>query len=68
MARTPAEAVHTLTDAWKNVAAMPDVVERLAALSAAAVGSTAEELAELTRAETGMWGEVVKARAITPAQ
>jgi tripartite-type tricarboxylate transporter receptor subunit TctC len=65
---TPAEVVATLTDAWKKVAAMPDVVERLAALSAAAVGSTAEELAELTRAETAMWGEVVKARGIVPAQ
>lgn len=65
---TPADVVATLTDAWKKVAAMPEVMERLAALSAAAVGSSAEELAELTRAETALWGEVVKARGIVPAQ
>jgi tripartite-type tricarboxylate transporter receptor subunit TctC len=65
---TPPEVIATLTGAWKKVAALPDVVERLAALSAAAVGSSAEELAELTRTETALWGDVVKARGIVPAQ
>jgi len=57
-----------LTDAWQTVASMPEVKERLATASAVAVGSTAEELNELTRTETKMWGEVVKARRIVPAQ
>ena len=67
-AGTPPEVVATLADAWKRVASMPEVVERLAGLSAVAVGSTAEELRDLTRSETKMWGEVVKVRGITPAQ
>ena len=41
---------------------MADVDRRIA------VGSTAEELDALTRKETKMWGDVVKARKITPAQ
>jgi tripartite-type tricarboxylate transporter receptor subunit TctC len=67
-AGTPADRAAVLEDAWRKVAAMPDVVERLAALSAVAVGSTASELDALTRAETRLWGEVVKARGIKPAQ
>ncbi|WPG41501.1 tripartite tricarboxylate transporter substrate binding protein [Variovorax sp. EBFNA2] len=67
-AGTPREVVAILTDAWRSVASMPQVKERLAAVSAVAVGSTAEELSELTRTETKMWGEVVKARSIVPAQ
>jgi tripartite-type tricarboxylate transporter receptor subunit TctC len=67
-AGTPKEVVAALTDAWRSVASMPEVKERLAAVSAVAVGSTAEDLSELTRTETMMWGEVVKARKIVPAQ
>lgn len=65
---TPKEIVAALTDAWQTVASMPEVKERLAAASAVAVGSTAEELNELTRTETKMWGELVRARRIAPAQ
>ncbi|KQW64965.1 Bug family tripartite tricarboxylate transporter substrate binding protein [Variovorax sp. Root411] len=65
---TPKEVVATLTEAWRSVASKPETRERLAALSAVAVGSTAEELDELIRKETRMWGDVVKARKITPAQ
>ena len=67
-AGTPKEVVAKLTEAWRAVASMPEVKERLAAASAVAVGSTAEELNDLIRAETRMWGDVVKARKITPAQ
>lgn len=67
-AGTPKEVVAKLTEAWRAVASMPEVKERLAAVSAVAVGSTAEELNDLIRAETRMWGDVVKARKITPAQ
>lgn len=67
-AGTPKEVVEALTRAWRSVASLPEVKERLAAVSAIAVGSTAEELTELVRTETMMWGEVVKARRIVPAQ
>jgi len=67
-AGTPAEAIRVLGDAWRTVAAMPEVRQRLAGVSAVAVGSTAQELKDLTDKETRMWGEVVKARKITPAQ
>jgi len=67
-AGTPKEVVEALTRAWRSVASLPEVKERLAAVSAVAVGSTAEELTELVRTETMMWGEVVKARRIVPAQ
>lgn len=67
-AGTPKEVVARLTEAWRSVASKPEVRERLAALSAVAVGSTAGELEALIRDETRMWGDVVKARRITPAQ
>ena len=67
-AGTPAETVAVLTETWRKVASMPDILERLKGISAIAVGSTAEELGDLTRVETRMWGEVVKARNIKPAQ
>lgn len=67
-AGTPKEIAATLTEAWRSVASKPEIRERLAALSAVAVGSTAEELGALSRKETKMWGDVVKARKITPAQ
>jgi tripartite-type tricarboxylate transporter receptor subunit TctC len=67
-AGTPPDVIQTLSKAWRSVAAMPDVKERLAGMSAVAVGSSAEELKELTATETQMWGDVVKARGIVPAQ
>lgn len=65
---TPKAVIQQLTNAWRKVAALPEVSERLASISASPVGSTAEELRDLTRRETRMWGEVVKARKIIPAQ
>jgi tripartite-type tricarboxylate transporter receptor subunit TctC len=67
-AGTPKDVIATLTEAWRSVASKPEIRERLATLSAVAVGSTAQELDELIRKETKMWGDVVKARKITPAQ
>lgn len=67
-AGTPDEVLNALSSAWQKVAAMPEVKERLASLSAVAVGSTAQELRDLTRTESKMWGDIVKARKITPAQ
>ncbi|WP_295526068.1 tripartite tricarboxylate transporter substrate binding protein [uncultured Pseudacidovorax sp.] len=67
-AGTPAEAVATLSQAWQRVAAMPEVRRQLAAVSAVPVGSTPAALQEITRDESQLWGEVVKARRITPSQ
>ncbi len=67
-AGTPKPVLDTLTAAWRKVAAMPDVVQGLEKLAAVPVGSTSEELAELTQRETKMWGDLVKARNIKPAQ
>lgn len=67
-AGTPEDVLGTLTAAWQKVASMPEVKERLAAVSAVAIGSTAQELRDLTRSESRKWAEVVKARKITPAQ
>lgn len=65
---TDEKTVAILSAAWQKVAAMPDVVERLAGLSTTAVGSTADELQAVTARETRLWGEVVKARNIKPVQ
>jgi tripartite-type tricarboxylate transporter receptor subunit TctC len=65
---TPPAVVDQLTAAWRKVAEMPDVAVRLEQLSAVPVGSTAEELRNLTRQEAAMWGRVVKERNLKPSQ
>lgn len=65
---TPKPILEKLTAAWQRVATTPDIAQRLAGLSATPVGSSAEELADFTRKETRMWGELVKARSIKPVQ
>lgn len=65
---TPKPILSALTGAWIKVAGMAEVAERLDKLGATPVGSTAEELAQYTRRETRMWGDVVKARNVKPAQ
>lgn len=67
-AGTPQEVLDALTSAWQKVASTPEVRNRLAAVSAMPVGSTAEALRELTRTELKLWGDVVKARKIAPVQ
>jgi tripartite-type tricarboxylate transporter receptor subunit TctC len=65
---TPKPVLKTLSAAWIKVAGLPDIAERLDKVGAAPVGSTAEDLVQYARRETRMWGEVVKARNIKPAQ
>lgn len=65
---TSPQIVAQLARAWREVAGMPEVKERLAAVSATAVGSTPDELRALIAQETKMWGEVVRARNIRPVQ
>ncbi|MBE7159439.1 MAG: tripartite tricarboxylate transporter substrate binding protein, partial [Rhodospirillales bacterium] len=67
-AGTPRDVLDSLTSAWQKVADTPEVRSRLAAVSAVPVGSTAQALDELTRSESRLWGEVVKARKIAPVQ
>lgn len=67
-AGTPAATVEKLSEAWRQVAAAPDVAAQLEAVAASPVGSSAVELGELTRQETRMWGDLVRERKIKPAQ
>ena len=65
---TPKPILDALSAAWIKVAGLPEVAERLDKVGASPVGSTAEDLLQYARRETRMWGEVVKARNIKPAQ
>jgi tripartite-type tricarboxylate transporter receptor subunit TctC len=59
-AGTPAEAIGRLGGELQQIAAQPDVGERLSGLGLAAKGSTAQELAEHIRAETDKIGRIVR--------
>jgi tripartite-type tricarboxylate transporter receptor subunit TctC len=64
-AGTPAPAVERLNAVLVETLGTPAVQERLAQTGADAVSSTPAELAERIRAETEMWGRVVRAARIT---
>ena len=59
-AGTPAEIVQKLNDAINRVLKMPDVRERMDALTLEPVGGSPREFAEYVRAEVVKWGVVVK--------
>lgn len=65
---TPPQIVSALASAWRRVAATPDVKASLATHSNELVGGTPEELTEVVHRELQMWGDLVKARNIKPAQ
>jgi tripartite-type tricarboxylate transporter receptor subunit TctC len=60
-AGTPREIIGALRDEIASVLALPDVKERLPALGFEVVGSTSEEFAARIKAETEIWGKVVRA-------
>jgi tripartite-type tricarboxylate transporter receptor subunit TctC len=60
-AQTPAEIVRKLNADVVGVLAEPGVREKLELLGVAVIGSTPEELARHLRAETELWGPVIKA-------
>ena len=60
-AGTPREIIRELRDEIAKILALPDVKERLPALGFEVVGSTSEEFAARIKAETEIWGKVVRA-------
>lgn len=58
---TPPEVVRRLRAEAVAALALPDVMERLAALGAEPVGSTPEEFGQVIAQETVRWTEIVKA-------
>ena len=59
-AKTPMPIIRRLAEQAAKAAKQPSVIERLAADSAEAVGSTPEEYAAYIAAEQKTWGEVVR--------
>jgi tripartite-type tricarboxylate transporter receptor subunit TctC len=62
--KTPAAIVKKLHDDTIAILAEPAVKKRLEDVGVEVVGSTPEQLAAQMRAETGLWGPVIKAAGI----
>jgi tripartite-type tricarboxylate transporter receptor subunit TctC len=60
-AATPPEIVHKLNADTVAVLAEPGIRDKMGQIGVAVVGSTPEELARHLRAETELWGPVIKA-------
>jgi tripartite-type tricarboxylate transporter receptor subunit TctC len=63
--RTPAAIVAKLNAAINDVLKMPDVQDHFATLSMQPVGGAPADLANLMKAETRRWGEVIRAANIS---
>jgi tripartite-type tricarboxylate transporter receptor subunit TctC len=61
----PPEIAAAATAGFIKVTRMPDVREQLAAQGLDTLGTSAEELARLSRADLARWGEVIKAARIS---
>src|SRR5207244_4445022 len=59
-AGTPREVVQRLNEAMNKVLQLPDVRERLEALTFEPVGGSAQQFNDYVRAEVRKWGRVVK--------
>ena len=59
-AGTPAEAINRLNDEFKQIAALPDIRERLSGLGLAARSGTPQQFAEHLKSETEKIGRIVK--------
>jgi tripartite-type tricarboxylate transporter receptor subunit TctC len=64
VAGTPPEIVARLQAETAGVLGLPEVRERLAALGAEPIGSTAEEFAAFMRAEDARWGPLIREKRI----
>lgn len=64
-AGTPPEAIRRLNAEVNRVLATPEVRERLAALGAEPTGGTPEQFAQVVRADTARWAQVVKSAGVT---
>ena len=65
-AGTPAEVVARLNSEIIAALRQPVVADRIANSGARAIGNSPDEFAEQISAERAMWGEIIKALAITP--
>ena len=65
-AGTPNEIIGALQREITAIIALPDVKERLPALGFEVVASTPEEFAHRIKAETEIWGKVIRAANIKP--
>jgi len=59
-AGTPRDIVNRLSSEWAKVAVMPDVQEKMQNSGFNAKASTPEQFAEFIKAETALWGRVIK--------
>lgn len=66
-ARTPPATVNALNDAIRKTLATPAVSERLVASGAVPAPSSPQELADILQRDTKKWGDLIKAKKITPA-
>src|SRR5712691_7944936 len=64
--RTPAEIVRKMHADTVAVLAEPAIKDKLAPVGVMVVGSTPEEFAAVLKAETELWGPVIKAAGIKP--
>ena len=62
--KTPAAIVKKLHDDTVAILAEPAIKERLEQVGVEVVGSTPEQLAAQVRAETELWGPIIKAAGI----
>lgn len=66
-ARTAPATVNALNEAIRKTLATPAVSERLVASGAVPAPSSPQELADVLQRDTRKWGELIKAKKITPA-
>jgi len=59
-AGTPRDIVNRLSAEWTKIAAMPDIQEKMRNAGFEAKSSTPEQFAEFIKAETTLWGKVIK--------
>jgi len=64
-AGTPPEAIRRLNTEVNRALAAPEVRERLAALGAEPTGGTPEQFAQVIRADTARWAQVVKTAGVS---
>jgi len=59
-AGTPRDIVNRLNTEWARIAAMPDVQEKMQNSGFDAKSNTPEQFAEFIKAETALWGRVIR--------
>jgi tripartite-type tricarboxylate transporter receptor subunit TctC len=59
-AGTPRDIVNRLSAEWAKIAVMPDIQEKMRNAGFEAKSSTPEQFVEFIKAETALWGKVIK--------